>query len=102
MIESLLPFVSIVIVTALVLIVIMLRQIVQTAKLINDEELMLLKRLESILDRIQLGDEVVAKGLADSVARADATVGPDGAASDASLRTRDTAEAITKRQRGAK
>ena len=50
------------------------------------------------LDRIEAGDLVVADNLASSVHRADATVGPDGAAADAALRTGDTAEAIHRRQ----
>ena len=50
------------------------------------------------LDRMEHATEVVADNLADSVSRADATVGPDGAAADAALRTGDTAEAIHERQ----
>ena len=52
------------------------------------------------LDRMEAGDQVVAHNLADSVSRADATVGPEGAAADAALRTGDSAEAITERQNG--
>lgn len=50
------------------------------------------------LDRMETATHVVAENLADSVSRADATEGPDGAAADAALRTGDSAEAIHARQ----
>lgn len=55
-------------------------------------------RLEATVNRMERADEVVASNLESSVSRADATVGPDGAAADAALRTGDTAAAIRKRQ----
>lgn len=57
-----------------------------------------LLRLEKTVDRIEATDKVVAGNLADSVSRADATKGPEGAAADAALRTGDTAKKIRKRQ----
>jgi hypothetical protein len=50
------------------------------------------------IDRMEAATHVVADNLADSVSRADATEGPDGAAADAALRTGDTAHAIQVRQ----
>jgi hypothetical protein len=50
------------------------------------------------LDRMEAETHVVADNLASSVSRADATIGPEGAAADAALRTGDTAAAITERQ----
>ncbi len=55
-------------------------------------------RLEATVNRMELATKVVAHNLADSVSRADATDGPEGAAADAALRTGDTAEAIHARQ----
>jgi hypothetical protein len=55
-------------------------------------------RLEATVDRMEKETKVVASNLADSVSRADATIGPEGAAADAALRTGDTAEAIHTRQ----
>lgn len=55
-------------------------------------------RLESTLQRMEAATKVVAENLADSVSRADATEGPDGAAADAALRTGDTAAEIHERQ----
>ena len=55
-------------------------------------------RLEVTLARMEAATVVVADNLADSVSRADATIGPDGAAADAALRTGDSASAITQRQ----
>lgn len=62
-------------------------------------------RLEAVLSRMETSDATVARGrtliadnLASSVSRADATVGPEGAAADAALRTGDSAAAIRRRQ----
>lgn len=57
-----------------------------------------LRRLERALARMEAATAVVASDLAESVARADATEGPEGAAADAALRTGDSAEAINERQ----
>lgn len=54
------------------------------------------------LDRMEMAAHVIADNLADSVSRADATQGPEGAAADAALRTGDTAAEITKRQERAR
>ncbi len=54
--------------------------------------------LSETLDRMEHATEVVAGNLAESVSRADATEGPDGAAADAALRTGDSAAAIHERQ----
>ena len=56
------------------------------------------KRLEETVNRMEAATFVVADNLADSVHRADATNGPEGAAADAALRTGDTAQAIHERQ----
>lgn len=50
------------------------------------------------MDAMTIADALVASNLAQSVGRADATEGPDGAAADAALRTGDTAAKITARQ----
>lgn len=55
-------------------------------------------RLEATVDRMEKASHIVADNLADSVSRADATEGPDGAAADAALRTGDSADAIRTRQ----
>lgn len=55
-------------------------------------------RMEATVDRMEAATEVVAENLADSVSRADATLGPEGAAADAALRTGDSATAIKRRQ----
>lgn len=60
-------------------------------------------RLEALdiggtLERMQQAAELVKDNLAESVSRADATEGPEGAAADAALRTGDTAAAIHQRQ----
>lgn len=47
------------------------------------------ERLEATINRMEAATVVVAHNLADSVSRANATVGPDGAAADAALRTED-------------
>lgn len=67
------------------------------------------QHLTNVVDRMEQATFVVADqrtaikdNLADSVSRADATEGPDGAAADAALRTGDTAQAITDRQDAAR
>lgn len=50
------------------------------------------------LDRMESATHVIAENLADSVSRADATEGPEGAAADAALRTGDTSGNIHRRQ----
>ncbi len=51
-----------------------------------------------VLTRMEAATHVVADNLADSVSRADATNGPEGAAADAALRTGDSAAKIIARQ----
>lgn len=57
-----------------------------------------LDRMEGATVIVQEGRDTIAGNLADSVSRADATEGPEGAAADAALRTGDSAEAIHARQ----
>lgn len=77
----------------LVLIVTLIRFATQLHRLSENNA-----RLEATVDRMERATEVVAENLESSVSRADATVGPDGAAADAALRTGDSAAAIRKRQ----
>jgi hypothetical protein len=69
-----------------------------TAERSKEDYMHLLRRLEKTITRMENATGVVAHDLAESVARADATDGPDGAAADAALRTGDSAAAIHKRQ----
>lgn len=57
-----------------------------------------LDKLQKTVDAMTKADAKVAVDLANSVSRADATVGPEGAAADAALRTGDTVKAILDRQ----